>query len=166
MSCFVMTPDAIRRIAHTLADILNASRNGCNCTVDTTAAAVANLHKKFFQYYSPIRGYNAEGIAEDLYRLNCRSYNTRYNITFPDLDILPLRERDDYSIRHFFDVPDMRPRPWHYHLAKAIDCYLYQTDEDATRADPLRAVLESFNAALMAEIVRNTGVYNNYGWGE
>lgn len=168
MSCFVMNPDSIRRIAYTLADILNASYFSNTCNIATDAVHTSDLAKAFAQYFSPVRGYNAEGIAEDLYSLNQRAYNGRYLVCM-DCDFLPPPNAGQaYSIRRAPCVTSGRehPQPWHYHLLKLLDCYLYQTAEDATSADPLRKVIHSFNTSLMGRIVRCSAAYAVCEWGK
>ena len=57
-------------------------------------------------------------------------------------------------------------RPWHYHLAKLLDCWLYQTAEDATYKDPRRLAMAEFRDNLYGFIVTNSPEYVDTRWGE
>ena len=166
MSCFILSHDSIRRIAHTLADILNASTNGSECTIATNAAHVSDISRTFAHHYKPRNGYNAEGIAADLYHLNVSAYNGRYYDNKCPVMLPRMNHACTlYTLPHYSNGTEI-PHEWHYHLAKLLDCYLYQTDEDATRTDPLRKSLQAFSDALMREIVRHTRAYDLHKWGE
>jgi len=169
MSCFILSHESTRRIAHTLADILDAVTYGNTCTIATDAARASDLQNAFAQYYNPRKGYNAEAIAADLYRLNTAAYNGRYRENeLPTM--LP-------SLRHSCTIYKQAeytqtgrgmseaPQEWHFHLVKLLDCYLYQTAEDATSADPLRKSLKAFNASLMAGIIHHSPAYDLHQWG-
>lgn len=56
--------------------------------------------------------------------------------------------------------------PWHYQLAKLLDCWLYQTAEDATYKDPLRLAMKEFRDGLYYFIVMNSPQYVDVQWGE
>lgn len=168
MSCMLLSATFTRRLAHTLADVLTAASEQQVCTVDSIAAKSSGIQHSFSRYYSATRRrYNAIGIAEDLYRLNMCAYNSRYPST-GDPDMFPLPDfPQEYSIRQApdFDRP-LTPRPWHYQLCKMLDCWLYQTDEDATRADLLRVAVADFRAALADAIVTHTAAYERCEWGK
>lgn len=55
--------------------------------------------------------------------------------------------------------------PWHYKLAKLIDCEIYQASEDATRKDPLLLALIDFSRVYTHFLVSNTADYNAAPWG-
>lgn len=167
MSCFIMNPESIRKIGYTLAAILDVSEFGKECTIATNAAESANLPKAFHQYYSRHRGYNAEGISEDLYMLNLQAYASRYERSpwepFPD----PI-SRSAYSLTRLPVYADHTeaPQEWHYHLLKLLHCWLYQTEEDATIEDEKRKALEAFANALSCQIVQHSNEYSKFRWGE
>lgn len=163
MSCFVMNPDSIRKIGYTLAAILNACKYGNSYRFDKGAATAANLPKLFAAYDRPLYGFDPESISEALHRLNAKAYAGRYSDPDECEFAPPANKR--YSLQPITGVGST-PQEWHYHLASLLDCYLYQTAEDATLADPLRAALETFSAHLAAGIVRNSDYYNLHRWGE
>lgn len=161
MSCYIMTQYSIRRIACTLADILNAREYSRELTITTTAAGNVDLHNTFRKYYKPGKGYNAEKIAQALYSLNAKAYNIRYREHADET--IPLPEFPaTYTLYNPPRYVERReaPQPWHYQLCNLLDCYLYQTDESGTALDPMREALEAFNAALMAGIVRHCAAYS------
>lgn len=163
MSCFIMNPDSIRKIGYTLAEILNACKYRNCYTFDKGAANAANLPKLFAAYDRPLYGFDPEAISETLHRLNVKAYAGRYND--PDAEPFAPPANVRYNLRPLAGATNT-PQEWHYHLASLLDCYLYQTAEDATLADPIRAALETFSAHLAAGIVRNSEQYNKYRWGE
>lgn len=163
MSCFILHPDSIRKIGYTLAEILNACKYRNYYTFDKGAAKSANLPKLLAQYDRPLYGYDPEAISEALHRLNAKAYAGRYSD--PDEETFAPPANMRYNLRPLAGVTNT-PQEWHYHLASLLDCYLYQTDEDTTHADPLRQALETFSAHLAAGIVRNSEQYNKYRWGE
>ena len=55
--------------------------------------------------------------------------------------------------------------PWHYKLAKLVDCEIYQASEDATRKDPLLLALIDFSRVYAHFLVSNTADYNAAPWG-
>lgn len=164
MSCFVMNSDSIRRIGYTIAEILNACKFSSVYTFDKNAASVANLHKVFEKYESPLSGFDPEAISKNLYMLNVKAYDGRYRkksefiFTEPDM-------KKRYNLRPVASAGNM-PQEWHYHLARLIDCYLYQTEEDETNDDPMRKALETFQTHLMHGIVSNSEQYKKFRWGE
>ena len=73
----------------------------------------------------------------------------------PDIDV------NQYTIHH---GPEYREhgfatRPWHYHLASLLDCWIYQTSEDTVRGDPLRQAVREYRNCLYAFIIRNSPPY-------
>lgn len=164
MSCFIMHPDSIRRIGYTLAEILNACKYGNVYTFDKGAAIAANLPKLFAEYDRPLYGYDPEMISEALHRLNAKAYAGRYSDP-EECEFVPASSTTRYNLRPAAWACNT-PQEWHYHLASLLDCYLYQTAEDATFADPLRAALETFAARLACGIIQHSDQYNKFRWGE
>lgn len=167
MSCFIMNPESIRKIGYTLAAILDVSEFGKECTIATNAAENANLPKAFHQYYSRHRGYNAEGISEDLYMLNLQAYASCYKQS--PLGTLPrshFPQRLQPARLPVYADHTEAPQEWHYHLLKLLHCWLYQTAEDATIKDEKWKALEAFANALSCQIVQHSNEYSKFRWGE
>lgn len=163
MSCYVMKADSIRKIAYSLADILNHLHACPDCTIASDAATVAKLPHAFSRYFSHVRWYNGEAIAEDLHRLNMLAYCGRYRED-PETGVYPIiGAPEDLSIvrRAEYGEHSETPQPWHYELAGLLDCWLYQTAEVTTANDPTRAALQSFSAALKSGIVQHSPAWNN-----
>lgn len=163
MSCFIMKPESIRKIGYTLAEILNACKYRNVYTFDKGAAKAANLPKLFAEYDRPLYGFDPEAISETLHRLNAKAYAGRYSD--PDECEFDPPANVRYNMRPLAGATNT-PQEWHYHLASLLDCYLYQTDEDTTHADPIREALETFSVRLAAGIVRNSESYQRIRWGE
>lgn len=158
MSCYVMKADSIRKIAYSIADILNHLHASPDCTITSDAATAAKLPHAFSRYFSRVRWYNGEGIAEDLHRINMLAYCGRYRED-PETGVYPIiGAPEDLSIvkRAEYGEHSEIPQPWHYELAGLLDCWLYQTAEDATINDPLRLALQNFSAALKSGIVQHS----------
>ena len=113
--------------------------------------------------------YNAEAIYQRLYAVNVRAYNGRYaGHEEPADEMAPAIDGGEYIVHcppeyreHGFAV-----RPWHYQLAKLLDFWLYQTEEDATHSDPLRLAMRDFRDSLYRFIIRNSPEYTELPWGE
>jgi hypothetical protein len=83
-------------------------------------------------------------------------------------ELAPAKRVAEYIVHH---PPEYREhgfavRPWHYQLAKLLDCWLYQTAEDATYKDPLRLAMKEFRDNLYSFIVGNSPDYTAAPWGE
>jgi len=110
-----------------------------------------------------------EEIYRKLYAVNVRAYNGRYEShEEPADEEAPAINVKKYAIHrpaeyreHSFAI-----FPWHYQLAKLIDCWLYQTLEDATRADPLRLAMEEFRDGIYHFIVQHSPEYMDARWGD
>lgn len=163
MSCFIMNPDSIRRIGYTLAEILNACKYRNVYTFDKAAANAANLPKLLAEHDRPLYGYDPESISKTLHDLNVKAYAGRY--ADPEEDPFPSPLNIRYTLRPAAGACNT-PQEWHYHLCSLLDCYLYQTAEDATLHDPLREALETFAACLKSGIVQHSDQYNKFRWGE
>ena len=163
MSCFILHPNSLRMIGYTLAEILNACKYRKVYTFDKGAAKAANLPKLLAEYDRPLYGYDPESISKALHDLNVKAYAGRY--ADPEEDPFPSPLNMRYNLRPAAGACNT-PQEWHYHLASLLDCYLYQTAEDATLADPLRAALETFAACLKSGIVQHSEQYNKFWWGE
>ena len=98
------------------------------------------------------------------------AYNGRYarmdddaaDETAPVIDgsCYKVHQRPEYAEHHH------AVRPWHYHLAKLLDFWLYQTAEDATRNDPVRAAMLDFRESLFEFIVQRSEEYDDApAWG-
>lgn len=165
MSCFVMDPDSVRAIANTLDTALNFTTYGKDITIISSAVCSSSLRSAFSD--CTIGGsYRGELIAAALYSLNVKAYSDRYNET--TCEKLPRRVPGHhaptlYAPPIFCNYME-RPQDWHYQLAFLIDCWLYQTDEDATRSDPKYAALAEFSQNLKCEIVSHSPQYSEQPW--
>lgn len=166
MSCLVMRPESIRTLANTLDSVFNAAAFVPEHTITTAAVCGTTLCNAFADCIR-CQCYDGEMIAAALYRLNAQAYGTRYKEP-TDAELPPYVAG---TARSLFDRPVIkdyaeRPQDWHYHLASLLDCWLYQTDEDATRKDAKRVALEEFTRNLKCQIVTHSEQYNKTRWGE
>lgn len=161
MSCFVMN-------AEPLAALANAIETRLNIGYDFWGfEAPDSLYRELMDCKTSCT-YYAEPIYRKLYALNVRAYNGRYSNheepadeQAPNVDITryTITRRPEYRA-HTFAV-----QPWHYQLAKLLDCYLYQTAEDATYKDPLRLAMKEFRDELCEFIMTHNPQYITLPWG-
>ena len=166
MSCFVMLPESIWKMAYTLEAIMNAAKF-CGTSSITTIAIGPTKCCQAFADCLICDCYEAKLIAAALWDINQAAYAGRYND--PD-KYCPLP--DKYSRRaHCLVQPVVvvdhqeRAQEWQYHLARLLDCWLYQTAEDATYKDKKRLALQEFTRNLKNEIVTHSAEYNSFQWG-
>ena len=158
MSCFIMSDQAHATTANTLEYILNSGFNRFGFDApDSLYKALSDCRDRYGFYCSGL-------IFRRLYDLNSRAYAGRYktdaDTTPPEMPSVPPlvqeREREDQHEKLL---------PWHYKLAKLIDCEIYQASEDATRKDPLLLALIDFSRVYTHFLVSNTADYNAAPWG-
>ena len=97
-----------------------------------------------------------------------RGLGAFYKTEEPADEEAPTIDGSKYIVHH---RPEYREHgfavcPWHYQLAKLLDCWLYQTAEDATYKDPLRLAMKEFRDGLYYFIVMNSPQYVDVQWGE
>ena len=113
--------------------------------------------------------YHAEPIYQKLYALNILAYNGRYSSHEETADeIAPIIDGSKYGIHQ---PPQYREQgcagcPWQSPVAKLRGGWLYQTNEDTTRNDPLRLAMKEFRDGLYDFIVLNSPDYIAVRWGE
>lgn len=158
MSCFIMSDQAHAATANTLEYILNSGFNRFGFDApDSLYKALSDCRDRYGFYCSGL-------IFRRLYDLNSRAYAGRYKAEAdtmpPEMPSVPPlvqeREREDQHEKLL---------PWHYKLAKLIDCEIYQASEDATRKDPLLLALIDFSRVYTHFLVSNTADYNAAPWG-
>lgn len=163
MSCFVMNPGTISGIADSVATVVNLgfNYNGFDCP-QSLRDAVQTFRTKPFNEVSARRVYKA------MFALNVRAVCGRYretaDETAPDVIDAPpvyLHYAESVSI---YGHCAWRIHPGVYQLVKALDCYLYQTDEDGTKDDPLRKGLDDLRTTLCRFITVNAPEYIEAPW--
>lgn len=160
MSCMMMNPEPLAAIANATETALNSGFNymGFDAPAELYNAArdlkVCGL-------------YNARLIYKKLYQLNAAAYAGRYQTDgsqeAPEIDLTR------YTVHHAPEYAEHHHavRPWHYRLAKLLDCWLYQTCEGATDCDPFREGMRKFRNALFDFIVERSQEYDDApGWGK
>ena len=161
MSCFVMNPEPLAAIANAVETRLNCDYNYWGFS------APDSLYRELADCKTSCT-YFAEDIYRKLYTVNVRAYNGRYaDHEEPEDEEAPTIDGSKYVIHH---PPEYREhgfavRPWHFQLAKLLDCWLYQTAEDATFKDPLRLAMKEFRDNLYGFIVGNSPEYVDAPWG-
>ena len=162
MSCFVMKSEALAAIANAVETRLNCGYNYWGFEAPDSLYNALRDCKRSCTYF-------AEEIYRSLYAVNVQAYNGRYaDHEEPEDEEAPAINVNDYIVHrpteyreHSFAV-----LPWHYQLAKLIDCWLYQTAEDATYKDQLRLAMQEFRDGLYHFIVQHSPEYMDAPWGE
>lgn len=169
MSCFVMNPESVKMIACTMAELYNRVYEVEYFLSLSIGAYFPKMRAETENVFKPLEdvGYtmDSEAFYNALMKLNLRAYNGRYG-----------KEDEEYPL--FSDVDSgsifepiggfcnrKEAGEWLYHLAKLLDCYLYQTLEDGTDKDGLRIALVEFNKALKVYIVEHSTTYSKFKWG-
>lgn len=169
MSCYIMAPDKIRRIGYALADIFSSCLYGESVSIDKSACIASGLMQSFMPacYSRNMIGFAPEKISEVLHRVNAKAYAARYKETEESTFPPPDKRRPEYSIRPAPNqLREMNLLPYYYHLMRLVDCWLYQTDEETTKNDPLRQKMNDFMNCLAREIVQNSPQYHCTLWDE
>ena len=147
MSCFIMNPEPLAAIANAVETRLNVGYDYWGFEAPDGLFRELEDCKSSCTYY-------AEPISLSLYALNVRAYNGRYS------------SHEEPEDQNLGAGARFAVRPWHFQLAKLLDCWLYQTAEDATRSDPLRLAMQEFRDNLYSFIVLNSPEYAAGRWGE
>ena len=160
MSCFVMNPESLAALANTVEMLLNCVNSGGLYLSRSLYAALKDCRNS--------GGYSAEAIYRKLYAVNVAAYNGRYPEDICEEPEAPKLDMSKYVFHKKTRYRDhgVVVAPWHYHLAKLLDCWLYQTAEDATGDDPFRLAMEKFADALYTFIVTHNPQYQSVTWGE
>lgn len=166
MSCFVMSPESICTLACTLERTLNTSVVSPVCTISTNAVrdceySGVSILRAFSDCMCGSR-YDARKLAEALWRINALAFAGRYDD--PEVGDCPDFQEYGRGLFQPCECDENGALSWVYRFANLIDCWLYQTDEDATRSDPKRAALEAFSDALKRGIVQYDPRYNSQRW--
>ena len=161
MSCFVMNSESLAALANAVETRLNCDYNFWGFDAPSSLYDALADCKTSCTYF-------AEDIYRKLYTVNVRAYNGRYaDHEEPEDEEAPTIDGSKYVIQH---PPEYREhgfavRLWHFQLAKLLDCWLYQTAEDATFKAPLRLAMKEIRDNLYGFIVGNSPEYVDAPWG-
>lgn len=167
MSCMIMSPEPMAAIANAAETLLNSGFNYFGFDApDELITACADFCDNP-RAYRPF--FYAEDIYKRMYAVNVAAYNGRY-VRMDDEaadEAAPVIDGSRYKVHHPFEYGEhhFAVRPWHYKLAMLLDFWVYQTNEDATRSDPLRLGMKAFRNALYQFIVMNSEEYWTNQWG-
>ena len=164
MSCFIMRTESIYTLGNTLESVFNAALHSFSCTIATDACPNALLDA--FADCVRCQSFDGVQIADVLYRINAMAYAGRYKKPVDD-ELPPCPDGAGRSLyaRPVIEIHRERPQDWHYHFAALLDCWLYQTNEDATRDDIRRTMLSDFARNLKCLLVTHSMQYSKHPWG-
>ena len=159
MSCFIVNPRTVARIANYIAAQINMGFNYTGLYLDLPENYVAHVTKAG-------RADEVE-IYKRLYGINYMGYEARYGDRGKEEldDCLALMEKfDEYDNR--IDQPrNGKAEPWQYQMLKSMQCFLYQCDEsDEVRDTESFKVVKMMIAALKDYIVSHLPEYQAAEW--
>lgn len=158
MSCLMMNEKALAAIALAAENLLNMGYNAWGFE------APESLFEALRDCENERGFFDTKLIYSRLYILNSRAYAGRYkepvNITPPEVDFSSvwLWKRPEYNGHYII-------KEWHYKLLKLLDCFNYQTAEQATSRDPLKKAMDELARVLSCFIARNSAAYEAAPWG-
>lgn len=160
MSCFVMNINHLAYLGHIIADlVLNAPMDfnlyGFSVPDSLCKVLAPNLPRK-------------ESVYEDLYRLNARSYENRYERMSEnekhDLRLVPTTDHD-FQADVLAGAREKVTNAWHFNFLKLVECWLYQSCEGDAKKAPLYKAMEDLKAQLLTVITHNDPHYAG-SWGD
>ena len=151
MSCFVMQDRALAAIAESICSVGSAGYN-------TFGMELPRSLREALDDCHPCGDLLPSLVYKALYKLNLAAYSGRYR---EDAEEVAPDMPKDCAIA----FPCRDPQPWHYQLAKLLDCFVYQCEEDVTRTAPLLLGVREFSADLSAWLVHSRQEYISAPWG-
>lgn len=159
MSCFIVNPRTIAKIANYIAVQINS---GFNCThLDV------EICKEFKELVCESGLANPEYVYKKLYLLNWQAYNIRYegrhseNLDQCAFDMRKFAEYDTACNECF----ESEVNASHFQMLKSIECYLYQCSEsEELENSVIYKTVWKIKNALMCFIVHNSELYNAAMW--
>ena len=156
MSCFIVNPRTLARMANYICAHIN---NGYNCT-----HLALDVSDEFKQLVCNSSGEaSEEKIYQELYKLNYKAYNTRYEGRHEP-------ETDDLDKFAEYDNPPVgmyssKINENHYQMLKSMECYLYQCAESEELENSIvYKEIQRFKNAIMCKIVHSLPEYEAADW--
>lgn len=156
MSCFIVNPRTLARIANYICAHIN---NGYNCT-----HLALDVSDEFKQLVCNSSGEaSEEKIYQELYNLNYKAYNTRYEGRHEpeDNDLDKFAEYDNPPVGMYSGKINAN----HYQMLKSMECYLYQCAEsEELEKSIVYKEIQRFKNAIMCKIVHSLPEYDAADW--
>ena len=157
MSCFVMKPEAISKIATYTAALLNMGYNYFGMEQPDELAAALHDCRDIYGLY------DSKKVYEKLYALNLEAYNGRYsenNDYIPPYKGLIAYKKPEYKDGHY------KVDKWMLEMSNRLSCFRYQCCEDATYGTDLYNAIGKLIDRLNSYIVQNMKAWHDAKWGE
>lgn len=155
MSCFIVNPRTLARMANYICAHIN---NGYNCT-----HLPLEVSDEFRQLVSSNGIASEEKIYQELYKLNHKAYNTRYEGRHEpeDNDLDKFAEYDNSPVGMYSGGINAN----HYQMLKSMECYLYQCAESEELENSIvYKEIQRFKNAIMCKIVHSLPEYITADW--
>lgn len=156
MSCFIMNPRTIARIANYICAHINGGYNTTHLPLE-----ISNEFKRLVS----IDGIaNEEKTYKELYKLNYEAFNTRYEGRHTEdlADNLDKYAEYDNPLIGLFDH---EINANHYQMFKSIECYLYQCSESEELENSIvYKEVSRLKNAIMSKIVHRSAEYQAADW--
>lgn len=149
MSCFIMNPESVARIANFIAYHINF---GTNLT--------AKLPESFIKAVTRHGEARADEVYRHMFETNYAAYNKRYGEAHkPQGDLKDQYAMYDNSIHH------SPGNTWKYQMLKSMECWMYQCSEseELETCDTFVAV-KRLAEALKNNIIHTTPEYITADW--
>ena len=166
MSCFIMNAEPMAALAGWIADILNYGYE--NYGFDAPEKLREAVEEKC--PISKCGDISEADVFRELYNLNMEAYLGRYRRAPADVDLLTV---PDYKTCRKHKRTSWVSEngghaliePWHYEMAKRLDCLIYQCTEDGADSENLYYGLIALRSTFLSYIVRNSNDYAASEWG-
>ena len=155
MSCFIFNPRTLARIANYICAHIN---NGYNCT-----HLPLEVSDEFRQLVSSNGIAREEKVYQELYKLNYKAYNTRYEGRHEpeDNDLDKFAEYDNPPVGMYSGGINAN----HYQMLKSMECYLYQCAESEELENSIvYKEIQRFKNAIICKIVHSLPEYDAADW--
>ena len=166
MSCFMMNPESLSVLGNTLAVCLNAKNGNFGFWIPDSVYRAFNDCGEYFDDWGGSRKYHdGKMIAQKLAEINLAAFKECYDGRhMEDISEPYVLEGCAQRIKMAYGN---RAHSWHYHLAKLLDCWLYQTCEGDVTNDKARLAIQELRNNIYEFIVTSSPLYSGApGWGK
>lgn len=164
MSCFVMTNDDICEIALFCEEILNMGYDFLGMNAPKT------LHRCLKDSAINNAGFFCGSkIFNFLYAMNLSAYAECYKEPELLFNVIPMYTEPNVGVpschRAKWAEGHFQVQPWHYRMAKLLDCWIYQCTEGKHPDTELYKAMGELRNTLYEFIIQNTQEYFDAPWG-
>ena len=160
MSCIMSSPELLSALAESIEFIGNGNYEAIGFELPRSLAmALSDCRDR----YGSIDG---NKVYKKLYAMNIAAYNGRWKEQI-DVEEDPVRPKGKRLLPTYAEHTGVHfvVDPLHYTLARTLDFYVYQCEEDATYTAALLQGMNELAVTVARFIVRNSEEYASGQWG-